>query len=43
MLKVNKMPKRVKLVRSTPAVSDCLETLEEITMEANHEFKENGE
>jgi ferrochelatase len=27
----------------TPAfVSDCLETLEEIAMEASHEFKEHG-
>lgn len=28
---------------ATPAfVSDCLETLEEIAMEASHEFKEHG-
>ena len=42
---INKMPaKGIKnLVVVTPAfVSDCLETLEEIAMEANHEFKENG-
>ncbi|MCM5662353.1 ferrochelatase [Galbibacter mesophilus] len=32
-----------KLAVVTPAfVSDCLETLEEIGMEAQHEFKENG-
>jgi ferrochelatase len=42
---VNKMPKRKKKSAVvTPAfVSDCLETLEEIAMEAGHEFKENGE
>jgi ferrochelatase len=33
-----------KLAVVTPAfVSDCLETLEEIAMEANHEFKVHGE
>ena len=32
-----------KLAVVTPAfVSDCLETLEEIAMEANHQFKEHG-
>jgi len=32
-----------KLAVVTPAfVSDCLETLEEIGMEAKHSFKENG-
>jgi ferrochelatase len=32
-----------KLAVVTPAfVSDCLETLEEIAMEANHEFKVHG-
>ena len=44
-VEVNKMPKKgiKKLAVVTPAfVSDCLETLEEIAMEANHEFKENG-
>jgi ferrochelatase len=42
---INKMPAKgiKKLAVVTPAfVSDCLETLEEIAMEANHEFKENG-
>ncbi len=42
---INKMPEKgiKKLAVVTPAfVSDCLETLEEIAMEANHEFKENG-
>ena len=44
-VEVNKMPgKGIKnLAVVTPAfVSDCLETLEEIAMEANHQFKENG-
>jgi ferrochelatase len=43
-VQVNKMPKRKKkLAVVTPAfVSDCLETLEEIAMEANHEFKVHG-
>lgn len=44
-VEINKMPgKGIKnLAVVTPAfVSDCLETLEEIAMEANHEFKENG-
>ncbi|EKT3963174.1 ferrochelatase [Flavobacterium psychrophilum] len=44
-VEVNKMPKKgiKKLAVVTPAfVSDCLETLEEIAMEANHQFKENG-
>ena len=44
-VEVNKMPEKgiKKLAVVTPAfVSDCLETLEEIAMEANHEFKENG-
>ena len=44
-VEINKMPKKgiKKLAVVTPAfVSDCLETLEEIAMEANHEFKENG-
>ncbi|HBK82015.1 MAG TPA: ferrochelatase [Flavobacterium sp.] len=44
-VEINKMPKRgiKKLAVVTPAfVSDCLETLEEIAMEANHQFKENG-
>ena len=42
---INKMPAKgiKKLAVVTPAfVSDCLETLEEIAMEANHQFKENG-
>jgi ferrochelatase len=42
---INKMPEKgiKKLAVVTPAfVSDCLETLEEIAMEANHEFKEHG-
>jgi ferrochelatase len=35
--------KEKKLAVVTPAfVSDCLETLEEIAMEANHEFKVHG-
>ncbi len=44
-LEINKMPEKgiKKLAVVTPAfVSDCLETLEEIAMEANHQFKENG-
>jgi ferrochelatase len=44
-VEVNKMPKKgiKNLAVVTPAfVSDCLETLEEIDMEASHEFKENG-
>ena len=44
-VEVNKMPKKgiKKLAVVTPAfVSDCLETLEEIAMEASHQFKENG-
>ncbi len=44
-VEVNKMPAKgiKKLAVVTPAfVSDCLETLEEIAMEANHQFKENG-
>ena len=44
-VEVNKMPaKGIKnLAVVTPAfVADCLETLEEIAMEANHEFKKNG-
>jgi ferrochelatase len=44
-VEVNKMPENgiKKLAVVTPAfVSDCLETLEEIAMEANHQFKEHG-
>ena len=44
-VEVNKMPSNgiKKLAVVTPAfVADCLETLEEIAMEANHQFKENG-
>ena len=44
-VEINKMPEKgiKKLAVVTPAfVSDCLETLEEIAMEANHEFKVNG-
>lgn len=44
-VEINKMPAKgiAKLAVVTPAfVSDCLETLEEIAMEANHEFKANG-
>jgi protoporphyrin/coproporphyrin ferrochelatase len=44
-VEINKMPKKgiKNLAVVTPAfVSDCLETLEEIAMEANHEFKKNG-
>ena len=44
-VEINKMPEKgiKKLAVVTPAfVLDCLETLEEIAMEANHQFKENG-
>jgi len=44
-VEVNKMPDQgiKKLAVVTPAfVSDCLETLEEIAMEAKHEFIEHG-
>lgn len=44
-VEINKMPeKEIKnLAVVTPAfVADCLETLEEIAMEANHQFKEHG-
>jgi protoporphyrin/coproporphyrin ferrochelatase len=44
-VEINKMPEKgiKKLAVVTPAfVSDCLETLEEIAMEANHQFKEYG-
>jgi protoporphyrin/coproporphyrin ferrochelatase len=44
-VEINKMPEKgiKNLAVVTPAfVSDCLETLEEIAMEANHQFKENG-
>jgi ferrochelatase len=44
-VEVNKMPKKgiKNLAVVTPAfVADCLETLEEIAMEANHQFKEHG-
>ncbi len=44
-VEINKMPEQgiKKLAVVTPAfVADCLETLEEIAMEANHQFKENG-
>ena len=44
-VEVNKMPEKgiKNLAVVTPAfVSDCLETLEEIAMEASHEFKEHG-
>ena len=44
-IEINKMPEKgiKKLAVVTPAfVSDCLETLEEIAMEANHEFKAHG-
>ena len=44
-VEVNKMAEKgiKKLAVVTPAfVSDCLETLEEIAMEANHQFKEHG-
>jgi ferrochelatase len=44
-VEVNKLPEKgiKNLAVVTPAfVADCLETLEEIAMEANHQFKENG-
>lgn len=44
-VEINKMPEKgiQKLAVVTPAfVADCLETLEEIAMEANHQFKEHG-
>jgi len=44
-VEINKMPAKgiKKLAVVTPAfVADCLETLEEIAMRANEEFKENG-
>lgn len=44
-VEINKMPENgIKtLAVVTPAfVADCLETLEEIAMEANHQFKEHG-
>ncbi|PWA04316.1 ferrochelatase [Flavobacterium psychrotolerans] len=44
-VEINKMPEHgiKKLAVVTPAfVADCLETLEEIAMEANHQFKEHG-
>jgi protoporphyrin/coproporphyrin ferrochelatase len=44
-VEVNKMPEKgiKNLAVVTPAfVSDCLETLEEIAMEANHEFIKHG-
>ena len=44
-VEVNKMPEKgiKKLAVVTPAfVSDCLETLEEIAMEANEEFLHHG-
>lgn len=44
-VEINKMPEQgiKNLAVVTPAfVSDCLETLEEIAMEANHQFKEHG-
>ena len=44
-IEINKMPEKGirKLAVVTPAfVADCLETLEEIAMEANHQFKEHG-
>jgi ferrochelatase len=44
-VEINKMPEQgiKKLAVVTPAfVSDCLETLEEIAMEANHQFIEHG-
>ncbi len=44
-IEVNKMPEKGirNLAVVTPAfVVDCLETLEEIAMEANHQFKEHG-
>ena len=44
-IEINKMPEKgiKKLAVVTPAfVSDCLETLEEIAMEAKHQFLEHG-
>jgi ferrochelatase len=44
-VEINKMPAKgiKKLAVVTPAfVADCLETLEEIAMEADHQFKEHG-
>lgn len=44
-VEINKMPEKgiKKLAVVTPAfVADCLETLEEIAMEAEHQFKEHG-
>ena len=44
-VEINKMPEQgiKKLAVVTPAfVADCLETLEEIAMAANHQFKEHG-
>lgn len=44
-VEINKMPEKGirKLAVVTPAfVADCLETLEEIAMEANHQFKAHG-
>ncbi len=44
-VEINKLPAKgiKKLAVVTPAfVADCLETLEEIAMEANEEFKHNG-
>ncbi|RZJ68417.1 MAG: ferrochelatase [Flavobacterium sp.] len=44
-VEINKMPAKgiKKLAVVTPAfVADCLETLEEIAMRANEDFKENG-
>lgn len=44
-IEINKMPEKgiKNLAVVTPAfVSDCLETLEEIAMEANDQFKEHG-
>ena len=44
-IEINKMPEKgiKKLAVVTPAfVADCLETLEEIAMEANHQFREHG-
>ncbi len=44
-VEINQMPEKgiKNLAVVTPAfVADCLETLEEIAMEANHQFKEHG-
>ncbi len=44
-IEINKMPEKgiKNLAVVTPAfVADCLETLEEIAMEADHQFKEHG-